>query len=236
MREGMASILHTPRPSIRPHMRPSWCGVLQRPSLLRSATGLPDGVGVTHHGREQRRRTRTRASVRWSPSGLSSASPTSAADISSTSSTAARPLAASCTTSAWIRATAIRTSSPSGRSKATSGYAACAASSQKTPPMGCVRPTPLAPRAAPSSSDVSPGVEFVLHLRPCLHGPRYLRRTRAPAAWAPQTVCICRVPKKTLNAGSVVECQHCGCRGCAVGDSNEMDDPPPPPPPGNPPE
>ena len=33
-----------------------------------------------------------------------------------------------------------------------------------------------------------------------------------------KTTCICRVPKDKLMAGKVVECQHCGCRGCASGD------------------
>jgi len=32
------------------------------------------------------------------------------------------------------------------------------------------------------------------------------------------TTCICRVPRAHLEAGRVVECQHCGCRGCASGD------------------
>ena len=30
--------------------------------------------------------------------------------------------------------------------------------------------------------------------------------------------CICRVPKADLEKGKVIECQHCGCRGCASGD------------------
>eukprot|EP01027_Heterolobosea_sp_BB2_P001318 GEZU01002017.1.p1 GENE.GEZU01002017.1~~GEZU01002017.1.p1 ORF type:complete len:147 (-),score=18.76 GEZU01002017.1:24-464(-) len=29
------------------------------------------------------------------------------------------------------------------------------------------------------------------------------------------TTCICRVPKDKLDQGKVVQCQHCGCRGCA---------------------
>ena len=29
------------------------------------------------------------------------------------------------------------------------------------------------------------------------------------------TTCICRVPKKDLAVGKLIECQHCGCRGCA---------------------
>ena len=29
------------------------------------------------------------------------------------------------------------------------------------------------------------------------------------------TNCICRVPKSKLEAGKVVECVHCGCRGCS---------------------
>ncbi|EFP84224.1 hypothetical protein PGT21_035032 [Puccinia graminis f. sp. tritici] len=32
------------------------------------------------------------------------------------------------------------------------------------------------------------------------------------------SVCICRVPKAQLKPGTVVECVHCGCRGCASGD------------------
>lgn len=32
------------------------------------------------------------------------------------------------------------------------------------------------------------------------------------------TVCICRVPKAKLDEGKVVECTHCGCRGCCSGD------------------
>merc|ERR1719394_1931956 len=32
------------------------------------------------------------------------------------------------------------------------------------------------------------------------------------------TVCICRVPKSKLDEGKVVECVHCGCRGCSSGD------------------
>ncbi|KDQ15420.1 hypothetical protein BOTBODRAFT_131240 [Botryobasidium botryosum FD-172 SS1] len=29
------------------------------------------------------------------------------------------------------------------------------------------------------------------------------------------STCICRVPKGQLKAGTVVECTHCGCRGCS---------------------
>lgn len=29
------------------------------------------------------------------------------------------------------------------------------------------------------------------------------------------TNCICRVPKSKLEEGRVVECVHCGCRGCS---------------------
>ncbi|CAH0392406.1 unnamed protein product [Bemisia tabaci] len=29
------------------------------------------------------------------------------------------------------------------------------------------------------------------------------------------TACICRVPKAKLEEGRVVECVHCGCRGCS---------------------
>jgi len=32
------------------------------------------------------------------------------------------------------------------------------------------------------------------------------------------TACICRVPKAKLSKGTVVECVHCGCRGCASSD------------------
>jgi bud site selection protein 31 len=31
------------------------------------------------------------------------------------------------------------------------------------------------------------------------------------------TTCICRVPSSSLEEGKVVECVHCGCRGCASG-------------------
>eukprot|EP01117_Protostelium_nocturnum_P010876 TRINITY_DN3924_c0_g1_i1.p1 TRINITY_DN3924_c0_g1~~TRINITY_DN3924_c0_g1_i1.p1 ORF type:complete len:147 (+),score=44.22 TRINITY_DN3924_c0_g1_i1:55-495(+) len=29
------------------------------------------------------------------------------------------------------------------------------------------------------------------------------------------STCICRVPKKHLESGKVIECIHCGCHGCA---------------------
>lgn len=29
------------------------------------------------------------------------------------------------------------------------------------------------------------------------------------------TNCICRVPKSKLEEGRIVECVHCGCRGCS---------------------
>ncbi|CAM0134949.1 Component of the SF3b subcomplex of the U2 snRNP [Umbelopsis sp. WA50703] len=32
------------------------------------------------------------------------------------------------------------------------------------------------------------------------------------------TTCVCRVPKAKLEDGKIVECVHCGCRGCASGD------------------
>lgn len=32
------------------------------------------------------------------------------------------------------------------------------------------------------------------------------------------TTCICRVPKAKLDKDQVVECIHCGCRGCASGE------------------
>ncbi|GFZ44686.1 Bud site selection protein 31 [Saitozyma sp. JCM 24511] len=32
------------------------------------------------------------------------------------------------------------------------------------------------------------------------------------------STCICRVPKASLKKGTVVECPHCGCRGCASTD------------------
>ncbi|KAL5039332.1 Component of the SF3b subcomplex of the U2 snRNP [Batrachochytrium dendrobatidis] len=31
------------------------------------------------------------------------------------------------------------------------------------------------------------------------------------------TTCICRVPKQQLDENKVIECVHCGCRGCASG-------------------
>ncbi|KAJ3048696.1 Component of the SF3b subcomplex of the U2 snRNP [Rhizophlyctis rosea] len=31
------------------------------------------------------------------------------------------------------------------------------------------------------------------------------------------TTCICRVPKDNLEEGKIIECLHCGCRGCASG-------------------
>lgn len=33
------------------------------------------------------------------------------------------------------------------------------------------------------------------------------------------TTCICRVPKEELGSRKIIECVHCGCRGCASGDS-----------------
>eukprot|EP01089_Gocevia_fonbrunei_P009525 TRINITY_DN2184_c1_g1_i1.p1 TRINITY_DN2184_c1_g1~~TRINITY_DN2184_c1_g1_i1.p1 ORF type:complete len:148 (-),score=24.90 TRINITY_DN2184_c1_g1_i1:8-451(-) len=32
------------------------------------------------------------------------------------------------------------------------------------------------------------------------------------------TACICRVPKEKLDENKIVECMHCGCKGCASGD------------------
>jgi len=32
------------------------------------------------------------------------------------------------------------------------------------------------------------------------------------------SACICRVPKAVLKGGTIVECVHCGCRGCASSD------------------
>lgn len=32
------------------------------------------------------------------------------------------------------------------------------------------------------------------------------------------TTCLCRVPKEKLEENKIVECVHCGCRGCASGD------------------
>ncbi|CCF52234.1 hypothetical protein NDA11_007744 [Ustilago hordei] len=32
------------------------------------------------------------------------------------------------------------------------------------------------------------------------------------------STCICRVPKAQLRPGTVVECVHCGCRGCSSSD------------------
>lgn len=31
------------------------------------------------------------------------------------------------------------------------------------------------------------------------------------------TTCVCRIPKKDLDEGRVIECKQCGCRGCASG-------------------
>jgi bud site selection protein 31 len=36
------------------------------------------------------------------------------------------------------------------------------------------------------------------------------------------TTCICRVPKSKLETGKLIECQHCGCRGCASGDGSAV--------------
>lgn len=36
------------------------------------------------------------------------------------------------------------------------------------------------------------------------------------------TTCICRVPKSQLEPGKVVECLHCGCRGCASEDAHSV--------------
>lgn len=32
------------------------------------------------------------------------------------------------------------------------------------------------------------------------------------------TTCVCRVPKAKLDTTKPIECNHCGCRGCASGD------------------
>ncbi|EST04746.1 G10 protein [Kalmanozyma brasiliensis GHG001] len=32
------------------------------------------------------------------------------------------------------------------------------------------------------------------------------------------STCICRVPRDQLRPGTVVECVHCGCRGCSSSD------------------
>jgi bud site selection protein 31 len=29
------------------------------------------------------------------------------------------------------------------------------------------------------------------------------------------STCICRVPKSQVRSGTIVECVHCGCRGCS---------------------
>ncbi|KAJ3121626.1 Component of the SF3b subcomplex of the U2 snRNP [Nowakowskiella sp. JEL0407] len=31
------------------------------------------------------------------------------------------------------------------------------------------------------------------------------------------TTCICRVPRDKLEEDRIIECQHCGCRGCCSG-------------------
>jgi bud site selection protein 31 len=40
------------------------------------------------------------------------------------------------------------------------------------------------------------------------------------------TTCICRVPRRKLADGpdTIIECQHCGCRGCASGDGGAVKD------------
>ena len=30
--------------------------------------------------------------------------------------------------------------------------------------------------------------------------------------------CICRVPRSKMDDDKLIECSHCGCRGCATGD------------------
>ncbi|PWN95313.1 bud site selection-related protein [Tilletiopsis washingtonensis] len=32
------------------------------------------------------------------------------------------------------------------------------------------------------------------------------------------STCICRVPKSQMQKGQIVECTHCGCRGCSSAD------------------
>lgn len=39
-----------------------------------------------------------------------------------------------------------------------------------------------------------------------------------PSNFAQGGVCVCRVPRRDLEKGRIIECQHCGCRGCASGD------------------
>lgn len=34
-----------------------------------------------------------------------------------------------------------------------------------------------------------------------------------------QTVCVCRVPRKDLSNNQLIECTHCGCRGCSSSDN-----------------
>jgi len=31
------------------------------------------------------------------------------------------------------------------------------------------------------------------------------------------TTCVCRVPSNQLEEGKIIECVHCGCRGCSSG-------------------
>ena len=39
-----------------------------------------------------------------------------------------------------------------------------------------------------------------------------------PSNFAQGGVCVCRVPRRDLDKGRLIECTHCGCRGCASGD------------------
>lgn len=39
------------------------------------------------------------------------------------------------------------------------------------------------------------------------------------------TTCICRVPHDKLEDDKVIQCIHCGCRGCASGEGGFSADP-----------
>ncbi|KAE9451295.1 hypothetical protein C3L33_16811, partial [Rhododendron williamsianum] len=58
--------------------------------------------------------------------------------------------------------------------------------------------------------------KFVLYLQPGYERLCCLRCMQ-PRDHNFQTTCVCRVPKH-LREEKVIECVHCGCKGCASGD------------------
>ena len=42
-----------------------------------------------------------------------------------------------------------------------------------------------------------------------------------PSNHAQGGTCVCRVPRRDRDNARVIECVHCGCRGCASGDSTK---------------